>query len=729
MSTSIKRSLFGYTDPMSVAAGESLRVMVSSESGQLTYRADLVRLFCGDDHPDGPGFREIEIDNHANASYPARWQQTHAGSCIRIESCSKLDAIDSFTVSLLVWPTRPVQRAEGLVSRWCETEQRGFSLYFDQNGCANLALGDGQPLRCGCDKPLIPREWYLIGASFDAKTGIARVQQTALAPRPHPDPTTMTSTRFDVRPNHQGLPLLLAAWTDAGTHAGHFNGKLERPRLWQTAFDATEATIDLETDTVGAWDFCAAIDTDNIIDRSPNGLDGSTVNLPTRAVTGYAWSGEHHNWQHKPEHYGAIYFHQDDLYDAAWKPDFNFTLPTDTPSGIYAIRLRDAGNEEHVPFFVRPGRTSQKARIVFLASTATYMAYANNHAAYTEVLDEMEWGSLTEVQPNDVYLSAHYELGLSTYDTHLDGSGVPYSSRLRPILDMRPRSRLWNFNADLHVIDWLDHEGYEVDVVTDEDLDREGSALLEPYTLLITGTHPEYCSHTMVDAVEAFTRGKGRLMYLGGNGFYWCISFHPTLPGVIECRKSQGVRSWETQPGEHHHSFTGEPGGLWRQLGRAPQRLTGVGTAAFGFDSCGWYQRQPASFDPRAEFIFEGIEADEPIGNFGVTGGAVGFEIDRVDRNLGTPAHCLVLASSAPLSRLYMLSPEEVRFLYPAMSGEENNQVRADMTFYEGSNRGAVFSVGSITWSASLSFNDYDNNVSRITRNVVERFLDPAPFY
>ena len=163
--------------------------------------------------------------------------------------------------------------------------------------------------------------------------------------------------------------------------------------------------------------------------------------------------------------------------------------------------------------------SSQRARIVFLASTATYIAYANNHAAYTEVLDEMEWGSLTEVQPNDVYLSGHYELGLSTYDTHSDGAGVPYSSRLRPILNMRPRSRLWNFNADLHVIDWLDHEGYAVDVVTDEDLDREGAALLEPYTLLITGTHPEYCSRKMLDAVETFTRGQGRLMYLGGNGF------------------------------------------------------------------------------------------------------------------------------------------------------------------------------------------------------------------
>ena len=546
MSSSIKPSLFGYTDPMSVAAGESLRVMVSSESGESTYRADLVRLLCGDDHPDGPGFREVEFGNPADAKYPARHQTTHAGSCVRVESCDMLDAINSFTVSLLVWPTRPVHRAEGLISRWCETTERGFALYLDQRGCAGLALGDGHVLRCVCDKPVIPREWYLIAASFDAETGVVEIHQTALDPRPHTDDTASLSAHLEVSPNHKGLPLLVAAWTDAGIPAGHFNGKLEQPRLWGAAFDATQS--ESETDVVGAWDFSAAIDTDQIRDRSCNRLNGTTVNLPTRAVTGHAWTGEHLDWRQKPEHYAAIYFHDDDLYDAGWDPDFSLALPEDTPSGVYAIRLRDAANEEHVPFFVRPGPSSQRARIVFLASTATYIAYANNHAAYTEVLDEMEWGSLTEVQPNDVYLSGHYELGLSTYDTHSDGAGVPYSSRLRPILNMRPRSRLWNFNADLHVIDWLDHEGYAVDVVTDEDLDREGAALLEPYTLLITGTHPEYCSRKMLDAVETFTRGQGRLMYLGDNGFYWCISFHPTQPGVIECRNRKGCVPGKPSP-------------------------------------------------------------------------------------------------------------------------------------------------------------------------------------
>ena len=75
-----------------------------------------------------------------------------------------------------------------------------------------------------------------------------------------------------------------------------------------------------------------------------------------------------------------------------------------------------------------------------------------------------------------------------------------------------------------------------------------------------------------------------------------------------------------------------------------------------------------------------------------------------------------------------MLSPEEARFIYPAMSGEDNNRVRADMVFYELASGGAVFSTGSITWAASLSHNQGDNNVSMIMGNVLRRFVDPEPF-
>jgi N,N-dimethylformamidase len=48
--------------------------------------------------------------------------------------------------------------------------------------------------------------------------------------------------------------------------------------------------------------------------------------------------------------------------------------------------------------------------------------------------------------------------------------------------------------------------------------------------------------------------------------------------------------------------------------------------------------------------------------------------------------------------------------------------MRCDMVFFETPNGGAVFSVGSIAYCGALSHNSYDNNVSRITENVLRRF-------
>ena len=38
------------------------------------------------------------------------------------------------------------------------------------------------------------------------------------------------------------------------------------------------------------------------------------------------------------------------------------------------------------------------------------------------------------------------------------------------------------------------------------------------------------------------------------------------------------------------------------------------------------------------------------------------------------------------------------------------------------------FLTSSISWSGSLSHNGYKNNVSKITGNVLERFLEEKPF-
>jgi N,N-dimethylformamidase len=53
---------------------------------------------------------------------------------------------------------------------------------------------------------------------------------------------------------------------------------------------------------------------------------------------------------------------------------------------------------------------------------------------------------------------------------------------------------------------------------------------------------------------------------------------------------------------------------------------------------------------------------------------------------------------------------------------EANPVSRADMVYIEYPSGGAVFSTSSVAWCGCLSYNGYDNNVSRITRNVLDRF-------
>ena len=189
---------------------------------------------------------------------------------------------------------------------------------------------------------------------------------------------------------------------------------------------------------------------------------GTLVNLPTRAVVGATWTGAEHCWRHAPAEYAAIHFHADDLGDCGWQPDFTWTVPDDLPSGAYAFHLTCAEGEDRIPFYVLPKRNGPFAPIAFLASTFTYQAYAN-HArpeidqAYFDRV--AAWGAA----PGNPVRYPIY--GRSLYNMHLDGSGIAFSSRRRPILTMRPGfltfndprgSGLRHYPADTHLLAWLE---------------------------------------------------------------------------------------------------------------------------------------------------------------------------------------------------------------------------------------------------------------------------------
>ncbi|MFO1058248.1 MAG: DUF6605 domain-containing protein [Dongiaceae bacterium] len=737
------KRIVGYGDRLAVAPGERIDFRISCEAGDTEFDAGVVRLICGDDHTAVPGFRTRPVATAIEGRHPGRHQPIHAGSFVEVPAAPLLDLPAAGSLQAMVWPTLPGSGRQTLLGAFSEAAGAGYALLLDAAGCLALRLGDGAggDAEISTGVPLLAREWYRVFASWDAASGAVRLVQQPLRPWARDDGAAAREARVAVRPRvPAGTPFMLAAH-DGGLDAGRrvprgcYNGKIDRPRLVARALGEAEAERLVESPlavdgVVAAWDLAREIPTEWIIDLSPNRLDGRTVNLPARAMTGWNWSGAEHDWRQAPDQYGAIHFHEDDVHDAGWAVDLSLTVPNDLRSGVYCARVAVPGDEDYIPFFVRPPRGTTTAPLAFLASTATYMAYGNNHTAFDAELREMGRGELIKLHKDDLFLNEHREFGLATYDTHRDGSGVCYGSRLRPLLNMRPRTYQWSFNADTHITDWLEATGTACDVITDDDLHREGLSLLAPYRAIMTGTHPEYLSTPMWDAVAAYLQRGGRLMYLGGNGFYWRVAFRGDDTTAIEVRRGEtGTRAWAGEPGEHHHSFTGEPGGLWLRHGRPPQRLVGVGFIAQGFDAATFYRRRPGSFDPRAAWIFEGVGAEERIGDFGlVYGGAAGSEIDRHDRRLGSPPHALVLASSGPHTNTFYPAIETETDLVPGQGAPENAGIRADMVFFETPQGGAVWSTGSIAWAGSLSHAGYDNNVSRITANVARRFVDPTPF-
>lgn len=744
------KTIMGYSDRISACPGETLKFMVSCE-GQPKYRARLVKIIHGDTSPDGPGYKEEEFPASFQGEHSARRQEIYAGSFALVPGNRHFDGLGSFTLQAMIWPTTVEKGVQTILA--LQNGHGGAVLGIGADGALTIRLTDDQGATetLSTGKPMLSREWYFAGVSYDAGTGELNLYQEPMVPYAQVDAKASVSKSSKVRPTFRGgmfmmaaSPVMIETGRIVGTH--HMNGKIDRPRLANRALSRLDMervrgdTIpqDLVSTMVGTWDFSRDITSEKVSDTSPNLLHGETINMPVRGMKGHNWTGEEMCWRHKPEHYGAVHFHDDDLYDSEWDMDFEFTVPDGLKSGLYAAHIATDHDEDFIPFVIRPPRGTKQADLVFVIPTASYMAYANEHMMTDAPLAEHLTDQVAVLQNTDVFLHEHREFGASCYDSHSDGSGVCYTSRLRPILTMRPKyqswlggkgSSLWQMNADTHIIDWLEEQGFSYDCITDEDIHNEGYEALAPYRVFMTSTHHEYWSKQMWDALDAFKKHGGRLMYMGANAWYWRVAFHPERPGLMEVRRAEGgIRAWAAEPGEYYHSFTGEFGGLWRRSGLPPQMMAGTGFSAQGFDVCSYYRRTEHSHDSRAAFIFDGV-SDEIIGDFGlIGGGAAGLELDRADRLLGTPPNALVVASSEEHSPVYMVVCEEIFINAPGMCGGEHPMVRADMVFYETPTGGAVFSTSSISWAGSLSHNDYDNNVSRITGNVLSRFLEPDQF-
>ncbi|GLY70370.1 N,N-dimethylformamidase beta subunit family domain-containing protein [Amycolatopsis taiwanensis] len=714
--------IIGYPDRFSVRPGQTLGFRLSSEHPEL--RPEIVRLRQPGSSRHATPLVEEPVKADLPESLAGRCQHTTSGSYADARVDGELDEL-----GLGVWfqPTLPGPDARPLLAVGAlvlEVSARG------------ILVRTGERVMAGLTTRIEERNWAFVAATVDRSGAVGlSLHRPGL-------PVLSTSARSE--PVHLDRPRLLLGSDGRLTGGlGHtFNGKLARPVLAATAWpESTTVALAAGADplnllpaaTVSALDLAADPGGTRVADRGGLTAGAQLRQLPGRGVPGPFWTGAETDFRRAPAEFDALHLHDDDLADAGWETDLEWTVPAELPTGAYALKVTAGEDVDRIPFVVTPA--SHDAPVLVVLPTWTYLAYANwrTYAEYEEERVAL-YGERRGIDERDRWLAEHPELGRSLYDVHTDGSGVFYSTSLRPILNLRPdyftptTRGFRHFAQDLQLLAWLDDRGERYAVVTDDEVEREGSALLRHYRVVITGSHPEYCSAGMLDSYLAYTFAGGRLMYLGGNGFYQVTARHPGHPSAIEIRRGHaGVATWVSDPGEQHLSATGEPGGLWRLRGRAPNVLAGVGFTAQGHDKASGYVRSEASTDPAVAWVFDGIGAGagEVFGDEGPgLGGAAGDELDRADVTLGTPPDAVVLASSVGHSERIALVPEEIDHGYATPPPGVHPKVRADIVLLGRPGGGAVFSVGSIAWSTAMTHKGGDNDTARMTANVLNRFRD-----
>ena len=369
-------------------------------------------------------------------------------------------------------------------------------------------------------------------------------------------------------------------------------------------------------------------------------------------------------------------------------------------SGLYYLWARTpSGDKFSFPWIVAPLRP--QATIAVLASTNTWNAY-NNFG-----------GRSNYVNPNGLperpVVNARQDLDRYQNPAPF-GTWRWKDEQYAPLSFDRPEPNNHLFDdpevtdpvsgrvqcgqapGEWRLLGWLEREGFDYDLYAEAQL-QDGTLNLDAYRVLILSIHPEYWTREMYAAVKSwvFERG-GRLMYLAGNGLNCEVTLAPD--GVMRCLSH--LNSLRGELGGHSEDGSVEYESRMHRTLESEANLLGVVCTSAGLMTAAPYRVVGAS-----HWVFEGtgLRNDDLFGentlHERVPGGASGHETDK--RSASSPANTVLLAKGA--------NPDD--------GG-------AEVVCHEPAGGGAVFSVGSMTWVPALF---PDPHVSRITRNVLNRFL------
>ena len=370
-------------------------------------------------------------------------------------------------------------------------------------------------------------------------------------------------------------------------------------------------------------------------------------------------------------------------------------------SGLYYVEAKaESGAWFCAPWVVAPAKPS--APVAVILSTNTWNAY-NNFGGRSNYVNSTGL-------PAEPIVNGRQELSRYRDDAfgewHAPDGSYPPLSFERPELGnlipegARPEDSIPGRLASSHgpaewrLLAWLEREGFSYDTYSDAQLD-DGTLDLDAYQVAIVSVHPEYWTRRQYERVRDWVNERGgRFMYLGGNGLNCEVEYPtPTTMRTKTHLEAVGGSVGQWDPKDPTHWLDSR----FDRTVESEARLLGVSTTDSGIMTGAPYRVIDAS-----HWVFDGtgLANGDLFGQKSqherVPGGASGHETDKI--TLNSPSGTVLLAKG--------LNPDD--------GG-------AEMVHHDTASGGAVFSVGSISWPASLMV---DDGVSQITRNVLARFLE-----
>jgi hypothetical protein len=437
-----------------------------------------------------------------------------------------------------------------------------------------------------------------------------------------------------------------------------------------------------------------------------------------------------------------------------WPSSFEFRIPADWRSGGYRVTCRiDSGDgvrEQHHLFLLRGNRSARQDRLLLVSATGTWCAYNNwggsNHYEGISGADGNQFSpvlSLERPLPRGfvVLPDAAPRAALAATPGHDEAVSYPHMDWAYANGYSKKYASAGWASYERHFVNWAAVAGFEVDIVSQYDLQLHPE-VLEDYPCLVFIGHDEYWSWEMRDSVDAYLENGGRVARFAGN-FMWQTRLEDEGRRQL-CYKSRAMTedpmhatprittSWELPQ-------IGRPGALTFGLNAIRGVYAGWGgCVAFGAGGFPIYRPEHWAFAGTGLGYGDVLGAQSRIFAYEVDG------LDYVIRDgLPYPSGAeqvpddiqilaLGLASNVEVARaidrqsLFLGSDDcelHAEILYGevtpetvALAGRGSGMIVA---FHQG--KGEVFHAGSVEWVAGLLRRD--PQVEQVTRNVLQRFL------